>query len=95
MAGICPLVRCPKGLLNGPCGGTNAGGKCELDPTRDCAWVMIYRSLEKLSQLSELEEIVEPHDWSKQVGPRILEVEPIDLMEKLKETKKVIEHLGV
>lgn len=95
MAGICPLVQCPKELLNGPCGGTTTDGKCEVDSTRDCAWVMIYRRLEKLGQLSEVEEIVEPHDWSKQVRPRMLEVEPIDLMEKLKETKKVIEQLGV
>ncbi len=65
------------------------------DPTRDCAWVMIYRRLEKLGQPSELEEIVQPHDWSKQVRPRRLEVEPIDLLEELKGTKKVIEHLGV
>ncbi|TNF53099.1 5,10-methylenetetrahydrofolate reductase, partial [bacterium] len=26
--GICPITACPKGLLNGPCGGTNEG-KCE------------------------------------------------------------------
>ena len=47
---------------------------------------MIYR---------KLEEIAEPYDWSEQVRPCMLEVEPIDLMEKLKETKMVIEHLGV
>jgi hypothetical protein len=94
-AGICPLVQCPKGLLNGPCGGTTIDGKCEVDPTRDCAWVMIYRRLEKLGALDELVEISAPHDWSKAVRPRTLEVEPIDLMEKLKETKKVIEALGL
>jgi len=94
-AGICPLVQCPKGLLNGPCGGTTIDGKCEVDPTRDCAWVMIYRRLEKLGALDELVEISAPHDWSKAVRPRTLEVEPIDLMEKLKETKKVIEGLGL
>jgi len=94
-AGICPLVQCPKGLLNGPCGGTGTDGKCELDPTRDCAWVMIHRRLEKLGQLDDLMRIEEPHDWSKSVRPRKLEVEPIDLMEKLKETKKVIESLGL
>jgi len=94
-AGICPLVQCPKELLNGPCGGTSLDGKCEVDPTRDCAWVMIYRRLKKLGGLDELLEIKKPHDWSKAVRPRMLEVEPIDLIEKLKETKKVIEHLGV
>jgi len=72
MADICPLVWCPKGLPNGLCSGTNADGKCESDPTRDCVWVMIYR---------KLEEIAEPHDWSEQARPRMLEVEPIDLME--------------
>jgi hypothetical protein len=94
-AGICPLVQCPKGLLNGPCGGTTIDGKCEVDPTRDCAWVMIYRRLEKLGTPDELVEIRAPHDWSKAVRPRTLEVEPIDLMEKLKETKRAIEGLGL
>lgn len=94
-AGICPLVQCPKGLLNGPCGGTTIDGKCEVDPTRDCAWVMIYRRLGKLGAQDELVEIKAPHDWSKATRPRTLEVEPIDLMEKLKETKKVIEGLGL
>jgi len=94
-AGICPLVQCPKGLLNGPCGGTTTDGKCELDTTRDCAWVMIYKRLGKLGELDELSEIQEPHDWSKAVRPRSLEVEAIDLLQELKGTKKVIEALGV
>lgn len=93
-AGICPLVQCPKGLLNGPCGGTSMDGKCEVDLTRDCAWVMIYRRLKRLEKLDELLQIREPHDWGKAVRPRRVEVEPIDLMEKLGETKKVIEQLG-
>jgi len=70
-------------------------GKCEVDPTRDCAWVMIYKRLGKLGALDELSEIQEPHDWSKAIRPRSLEVEPIDLLEELKGTKKVIETLGV
>lgn len=74
LAGICQLVECPKGLSNGLCGITNAGGNYESDPTLGCDWVMIYRKLEK---------IAEPHDWSKQVRLRTLEIEPIDLMEKL------------
>jgi ferredoxin len=49
--GICPVVRCAKGLLNGPCGGTRKGGKCEIDPEKDCVWVLIYRRLEKQGRL--------------------------------------------
>lgn len=70
-------------------------GKCEVDPTRDCAWVMIYRRLEELGTLDELLERQEPHDWSKAVRPRALEVEPLELLEELKGTKKAIEALGV
>ena len=34
--GICPIARCSKRLLNGPCGGST-NGKCEIDPEVDCA----------------------------------------------------------
>jgi len=43
--GVCPMVRCAKGLLNGPCGGTRKGGMCEIDPDKDCAWVLVHRRL--------------------------------------------------
>jgi hypothetical protein len=37
-AGICPITRCAKGLLNGPCGGMMEG-KCEVGGyVRDCEW---------------------------------------------------------
>jgi hypothetical protein len=42
--GICPVTACHKGLLNGPCGGTN-NGKCEINPDKDCAWTLIYTRL--------------------------------------------------
>lgn len=94
--GICPEVQCPKGLLNGPCGGTRSDGKCEVNPEKDCAWVQIYRRLEELDQADRyVEMMLEPHDWSKATRPRTLEVEPIDLMEELKGTKKLIEGLGL
>ena len=93
--GICPFVQCPKGLLNGPCGGTTVDGKCEVDPTRDCAWAMIYERAEQLGELDKLLKMIEPHHWSKAVRPRSLEVEPLELLEELKGTKKAIESLGV
>ena len=94
-AGICPLTQCAKGLLNGPCGGTRENGKCEVDPEKDCAWYLIYKRLKETGEIEKIKRINEPHKWSKATRPRKLEVEPIDLHEKLKETKKVIESLGI
>lgn len=48
--GICPVTSCHKGLLNGPCGGTN-NGKCEIDPDKDCAWTLIYTRLKEQGKL--------------------------------------------
>ena len=61
--GICPIVRCAKGLLNGPCGGTRRGGKCEIDPEKDCAWVLIYRRLEKQGRLDLMRKYYEPKNY--------------------------------
>ncbi|MCK4402533.1 MAG: methylenetetrahydrofolate reductase C-terminal domain-containing protein [Dehalococcoidia bacterium] len=61
--GICPVVRCAKGLLNGPCGGTRKGGKCEIDPEKDCAWVLIYRRLEKQGRLALMRKYYEPKNY--------------------------------
>ncbi len=62
--GVCPIARCSKSLLNGPCGGS-IDGKCEVDPeTIDCAWQLIYDRLEKIGQLENLTEIEEPNDYS-------------------------------
>lgn len=69
--GICPVTLCPKGLLNGPCGGMNKG-KCEVDQERDCAWVLIYKDLEKRKKLDEFRKIQEPKDFKKALKPRKL-----------------------
>jgi len=66
--GVCPITLCPKGLLNGPCGGMNKG-KCETDQDKDCAWVLIYKELEKKKKLSELKKIQEPKDFKKTNKP--------------------------
>ena len=52
-AGICPISRCTKGILNGPCAGTK-NGKCEANKDMDCAWILIYRRLEELGQLENI-----------------------------------------
>jgi len=61
--GICPSIQCPKGMLNGPCGGA-VEGKCEVDE-RPCAWDGIYDRLKKLGRLEYLETLHEPTDHSK------------------------------
>ncbi|WP_298685633.1 methylenetetrahydrofolate reductase C-terminal domain-containing protein [uncultured Methanomethylovorans sp.] len=61
--GICPKANCPKGLLNGPCGGS-ISGKCEVYTEKDCAWQLIYRQLEKTGSLELLEKIIEPRSYS-------------------------------
>ncbi len=77
-AGLCPLVRCAKGLLNGPCGGS-VEGKCEVSPDIPCVWQMIVDRLQTLGRLDILEELVPVRDWSKSNsgGPRRLDVETI------------------
>jgi len=60
--GICPITRCAKRLLNGPCGGSTEE-RCEVDPDRPCAWQLIYRRLKAIGQLDNLERIVPPRDW--------------------------------
>jgi ferredoxin len=62
--GICPVTRCSKGLLNGPCGGSQ-GGKCEVDPQNiDCGWQLIYDRMKALGQLERLTAVKPIKDWS-------------------------------
>ena len=69
--GICPVTRCPKGLLNGPCGGSDKG-KCEVDKDKDCVWTLIYKELKKANRLYLLKEIRPPKDYSVMTKPRKL-----------------------
>ncbi len=69
--GICPVARCAKSLMNGPCGGSQ-DGKCEINQETNCAWQMIYDRLQELGQLERLLAIQKPKDWSlsRDGGPR-------------------------
>ena len=58
--GICPMTKCAKSLVNGPCGGQK-NGKCEVDPNNDCAWILIYKRLESLGLLHKMEATLDDH----------------------------------
>lgn len=61
--GLCPVALCSKNLLNGPCGGSQAG-KCEVDPDMPCVWQQIFDRLAKLGQLHTLERLGTPKNWN-------------------------------
>lgn len=75
-ASICPITRCAKSLLNGPCGGSK-NGKCEVNPENDCAWIEIYKRLKDMGKEDMILEINEPRNYGKAPYPR-----NIDLREK-------------
>jgi ferredoxin len=71
--GICPVTRCAKKLLNGPCGGSQ-NGKCEINPETDCAWQLIIERLKALGQMDNLRTYIPPKNWCTSLsgGPRKL-----------------------
>ncbi|MEE8400159.1 MAG: methylenetetrahydrofolate reductase C-terminal domain-containing protein [Desulfobacterales bacterium] len=71
--GICPVTRCAKKLLNGPCGGSR-NGECEVNADTDCAWHLIIERLGALGQMANLAVYVPPKNWqpSQSGGPRKL-----------------------
>jgi len=78
--GICPVSRCAKRVLNGPCGGSTKG-KCELSKDLDCAWQIIVDRLKELGRLDEYEKIFPIKDWStdRAGGPRKVVREDVQL----------------
>jgi hypothetical protein len=69
--GLCPVTRCAKGLLNGPCGGS-VDGKCEVSEDLDCIWELIFERMKNLGQVDRLAEMIGAKDWSTSLsgGPR-------------------------
>jgi hypothetical protein len=70
--GLCPVARCAKSLLNGPCGGTRKDGSCEVDERTDCIWKRIVERAEARGALESLVEVRRPKDWSasRHGGPK-------------------------
>lgn len=65
--GICPITRCPKSILNGPCGG-QVEGKCEVgDYNNDCAWILIWKKLKEQDRINLFIKFRPPRDYSKKV----------------------------
>ena len=69
--GICPISRCAKSLVNGPCGGSR-NGMCEANPENPCAWIEIYNRLAALGQEAKLSATREDKDYEKVSHPRTI-----------------------
>ena len=69
--GLCPIARCSKSLLNGPCGGS-ADGKCEISKDVDCIWDMIVKKAMEQGRLDDLLKFKPAKNWStaRDGGPR-------------------------
>ncbi|MBF0430706.1 MAG: methylenetetrahydrofolate reductase C-terminal domain-containing protein [Fibrobacteria bacterium] len=78
--GVCPISRCSKSIMNGPCGGSS-DGTCEINPDVDCAWQLIYDRMDKLGKLDELEKNQPIKDWStaRDGGPRTVKRDDVKL----------------
>jgi hypothetical protein len=72
-AAICPITACHKGLVNGPCGGTN-NGKCEVDKEKDCAWTLIYNRLKEQDRLDLMRRYFPPRNYQVVPRPRTLKI---------------------
>ncbi len=69
--GLCPVARCAKSLMNGPCGGS-VGGRCEIHPEVPCIWQSISDRLERIGRKDDLFKITPIRDWrtAGHGGPR-------------------------
>jgi ferredoxin len=69
--GLCPIARCSKSLLNGPCGGSDHG-KCEISKEVDCIWDKIVRKKMEQGRLNDLLDVVPAKNWqtARDGGPR-------------------------
>jgi ferredoxin len=73
-AGICPVTACPKGILNGPCGGMDEGF-CETDPEAECAWARIFARLQESGNSVKLQDTIPPKNYAKIPKPGKLKLQ--------------------
>ena len=69
--GLCPVVRCAKSLMNGPCGGS-VDGRCEIHADVECIWQSIHDRMVRIGQAEGMDRIAPIRDWSTSThgGPR-------------------------
>jgi len=69
--GLCPVARCAKSLLNGPCGGS-VNGRCEIHPDVQCIWQSIHDRLVALGRKEDILAVAPIRDWraAGHGGPR-------------------------
>ncbi len=72
--GLCPVTSCHKGLVNGPCGGTNHG-KCEIDTAKDCVWTLIYQRLDQFGKLEAMKRQQPPRNHNVEPQPGRIQLE--------------------
>lgn len=69
--GLCPVARCAKSLMNGPCGGS-MDGSCEIHRDVPCVWQLIHDRLERLGRKEQMLQVAPIRDWrpAGHGGPR-------------------------
>ena len=69
--GLCPIARCAKSLMNGPCGGSSEG-ICEINKTTECIWDTIVRKKIESGRLEDLIGMKPIKSWktARDGGPR-------------------------
>ena len=69
--GLCPVARCAKSLMNGPCGGSQ-NGRCEIHSDVPCIWQSVYEKLNGLGRQEQMLELAPIRDWRSagHGGPR-------------------------
>ncbi len=69
--GLCPIARCAKSLLHGPCGGSS-NGVCEINKDTECIWDSIVRKKMEQGKLEDLTWVKPPKNWktARDGGPR-------------------------
>lgn len=69
--GLCPIARCAKSLLHGPCGGSSKG-ICEVNSDTVCVWDAIVTKKMEAGEIGDLMGVKGFKDWrtSRDGGPR-------------------------